>query len=386
MAEHIGGGIRWFLLGLALISALAICVCTLSTCMHRGPAFLEPQDMDPSWAPDSTQVAFVCYRPQRVETRFGYRYLGPYDGLEGHELKEICISELDGSNRRQLTDNLAMDFDPSWSPDGTQIAFVSNRDVSEGANIYVMQRDGANLVRLTRRAAGYRQPRWSPHGDIVAFIQGNVGGDLYMMVADGNQVVRLTEVGWISDFDWSPDGKSIVFNGGDAPDPEIYVVDVEDDSITRLTYNQAPDFEPIWSPDGRHIAFSSEREDGVQVYVMDVQTREDVRVSEGPDPSWRASWSPSGRFLSYISGQTPNQSLYILDLESGILTAFSDFQAAADEIVKEDRVFDPGVEAHHTYNELFRIYTELYPSVAHHFQQLAELESQQELALEGDGN
>jgi len=274
-------------------------------------------------------LAFVCYRRQRVETRFGYQYLGPYDGLEGYKLKEICVSDLDGSNRRQLTDNLAMDFDPSWSPDGTQITFVSNRDTSEGANIYVMQRDGTNPVNLTRHAAGYRQPRWSPDGDTIVFIRGNVGGDLYAMVVYGSQVARLTEVGWILDFDWSPDGESIVFSGGDASEPEIYVVDIEDGSMIRLTYNQVSDFEPVWSPDGRQIAFSSRREDGVQVYVMDVQTREEVRISEGPDPSWGASWSPDGRFLAYISGSRggPNQTLRILDIETGILTDFSDFQA-----------------------------------------------------------
>ena len=56
--------------------------------------------------------------------------------------------------------------------------------------------------------------------------------------------------------------------------------------------------------------------------------------------------------------------------------AFSDFQAAADEIVKEDRAFDPDLEAHYTCNELFSIYTELYPSIAHHFRQLAGLNLQ----------
>lgn len=285
--------------------------------------------MTPSWSPSSMQMAFVCYRRQRVKTQFGDQYLGPYDGLAGYKLWEICISGLDGSNRKQLTDNLTLDYDPSWSPDDAQVVFVSSRDTSEGANIYVMQSDGTNPLNLTDHAAGYRRPRWSPDGYTIAFVstRDNIDKDLYTMAADGSRLVRLTEIGWILNFDWSPDGKHIVFDGGDALESEIYVVDVEDGSIVRLTNNRVSDFEPVWSPDGRHIAFSSEREDGVQVYVIDMRMSEAVRVSKSPELSRWPSWSPNRQFLSYVNGQIPNQSLHILDLESEISTTFPDFQA-----------------------------------------------------------
>jgi Tol biopolymer transport system component len=330
MAERIGGGMRWFLLSLALIFALAVCVCTLSTCMHRGPAFLEPQDMSPSWAPDSTQVVFVCYRRQRVETRFGYSYLGPYDGLEGYKLKEICVSDLDGSNRHQLTDNLDADLDPSWSPIGNQIVFVSKCDTEEGADIYVMSSDGTDLVNLTEHAAGYSKPRWSPDGSAIAFTstRDTIVGDLYMMTMDDHQMVRLTEREGVSEFSWSPDGHSIVFEGGFASDQEIFVLDVEDGSIVQMTDNDFTESRPVWSPDGRRIAFGSQREDGFQVYVMDVQTREETRISEGLGPSSQASWSPNGRLLAYVSGGLGfTETLHILDTETGASKTFSDFQA-----------------------------------------------------------
>ncbi len=301
--------------------------------MRRVFSSLEPQDMDPSWSPDSAQVAFVCYRRQRVETRFGYQYLGPYDGLQGHKLKEICVSDLGGSNRRQLTDNMKAENAPSWSPDGTQIAFVSARDVLKGTNIYVMQKDGTNQVRLTHHAAGYSRPRWSPDGNIIAFIQNSAAGDsLYTVAADGSWSARLTPPGWdgrISDFDWSPDGKHIVFSSGNvAFSSEVYTIGIGNGSITRLTNNQAYDSGPTWAPDSRHVAFMSNRQGDLQVYVMDVQTLEQTKISESAvGAMWGVSWSPDGQLLSFVSMQGYDEILHVLNLETGISRTFPNFEA-----------------------------------------------------------
>lgn len=324
-AEKIG---RWFLLGLALIIVLAVYRCT----SPFWPAFLEPDDGAPSWAPDSKRIVFGCTRRQWAKKwRFDTPYLGPYSGLDAYKLGEICISDIDGSNRRQLTDNLVADFGPIWSPDGNQIAFVSEQDTSEGTNIHLMQSDGTNLVNLTRYAAGYGQLCWSPDGHTIAFVSNrdNYDWDLYTMATDGSEIVRLTEMGWVSDVSWSPDGNSIFFSGGVGANEAIFTVNVEDGILTQLTDNTFSGFEPAWSPDGRHIAFSSEREDGVQVYVMDIQTRVETRISEGPDLAGRPSWSPDGRFLAYLGGGGLgyNQALYVLDLATEVTTVFSDFQA-----------------------------------------------------------
>ena len=113
-----------------------------------------------------------------------------------------------------LTANSAADLEPSWSPDGTAIAFASDRTGNYG--IYVMDADGGNQTRLTDNSANDRYPSWSPDGTRIAFASyRNRMFDIYVMDADGG-------------------------------------------NQTRLPHNSANDRYPSWSPDGTEIAFASD--------------------------------------------------------------------------------------------------------------------------------
>ena len=80
------------------------------------------------------------------------------------------------------------DTDPAWSPDGTRIAFGSNRDGDR--DIYVMDADGGNVQQLTDDPESDRDPAWSPDGTRIAFTR---NGDIYVMDADGGNVQLLTD-------------------------------------------------------------------------------------------------------------------------------------------------------------------------------------------------
>lgn len=137
----------------------------------------------------------------------------------------FLINPQTGEVERQLTNNWAIDVSPSWSPDCSQIAFISGR--SGGAHVYVMNADGSDQRRLTYRGSYNTTPDWSPRGD------------------------------------------RIVFSGRDEfASYDVFTVDLEG-NIERLTQDQGNNYEPSYSPDGRYILFTSDRGgQGKRIFLM----------------------------------------------------------------------------------------------------------------------
>jgi hypothetical protein len=98
---------------------------------------------------------------------------------------------VDGTGVTRLTNDSATDSAPNWSPDGSKIAFETNRDGN--FEVYVMNADGSGLLNLTSNSASDRQPSWSPDGTQIAFQSNRDGNfEIYKMDADGGWPTRLT--------------------------------------------------------------------------------------------------------------------------------------------------------------------------------------------------
>jgi TolB protein len=105
---------------------------------------------------------------------------------------DIYTMNADGSGQINLSNNEVYDLQPSWSPDGNTIAFVSYGEGNGSREIYVMNADGTEQTRLTDDPADDEEPSWSPNGRKIVFTRYGGTGKIYVMNADGTELAALT--------------------------------------------------------------------------------------------------------------------------------------------------------------------------------------------------
>ena len=226
---------------------------------------------------------------------------------------EIYVMDTNGANQTNLTNNLADDVYPAWSPDGTRIAFASTRDADD-LEIYVMDANGANPIRLTNSPADDFSPAWSPDGTRIAFASERDGNlEIYVMDANGANPIRLTN-NPLDDLSpaWSPDGTRIAFATNRDGNYEIYAMDANGGNQTNLTNNLADDFSPAWSPDGTKIAFESFRDNNFEIYRMDANGSNPTRLTNNKADDIDATWSPDGMKIAFTTNRDGNYDIYVM--------------------------------------------------------------------------
>lgn len=252
------------------------------------------RDYAPAWSPV----------PERVEgtntaTNARIAFASHRDGNT-----DIYSMHADGSNPIRLTTHAAVDDSPAWSPDGTQIAFVSHRDGNP--EIYIMPvppdmptasgEGNASIedkvVRLTQNAVADGSPSWSPDGTKIAFSSfRSENHDIYVMNLDGSEQMNLTmNPGRDLDPAWSPDGTQIAFCSFRGRQFDIYVMYADGSEQTNMTPNAMSGMAPVWSPDGSRFAFHSFQNGKYSIYAMNTDGSGQTLLTGGEAFNWEPSW------------------------------------------------------------------------------------------------
>ena len=221
---------------------------------------------------------------------------------------EIYVMDADGGNRENLSNHPVDDRDPDWSPDGTKIAFISNRN--DGVyQVYVMDADGSNQIRLTDGPRRKQNPDWSPDGQQIAFTvhldlhrhvdleEGDLFPHIAVMDANGNNRERFEDDAIQPS--WSPDGGQIAFVSGRDGGAEIYVIGADGQGLERVTHGLLGAQSPSFSPDGRRIAYYSLNEEFHQIYIVGADGKNRNRLTHNQEHHVDPTWSPDGGAIAY---------------------------------------------------------------------------------------
>lgn len=186
----------------------------------------------------------------------------------------IFVMQPDGTGVRQLTHFQTLNFDyqehglnlpddhPAISPDGTKIAFTSNRADPDNWDLYVMDINGSNVRRLTFSAGLDVEPAWSPDGTQLAWTSARAGDlNIFVMNVDGTNVHQLTSTS-LEDIEpaWSPDGTRIAWTRVQgANEKDIFLMNADGSNQRQITFTPGQDHDPVFTPDGQFLLISSNR-------------------------------------------------------------------------------------------------------------------------------
>ena len=315
---------------------------------------------DPQVSPDGRRIVYT-------------RQYG--DIMKDSRPSNLWIVNFDGTGNRPLTSGNFIEYSPRWSPDGSQLAFLSNRDGSP--QLYRLFLDNGQIVKVTTLINAPSGINWSPDGRFISFIMFVAGQapkvatlptappgaqwadppkvidrlmyrfngagylrpgftHLFVVPAEGGTPRQISTGNFqhgglafrASDAVWTPDGKALLMSANRHDDYELYPVNTEiyefsvaDGTVKALTSRYGPDNGPIVSPDGRFVAYTGydDTHQGYTVSKLYIMNR-DGSSAHIAAPTWdrdvaEPRWAADGKGIYFLSDSTGNTGFYHTTLD-----------------------------------------------------------------------
>lgn len=244
----------------------------------------------------STRIAYV--------TKVGTRY-------------NLWVADSDGEGAQSALASPEPIISPSWSPNGSQLAYVS----FESRKPVIYAHDVASGKR--RLLANFRgsnsAPAWAPDGNqLVATLSRDGGSQLYAIAASGGEPRRLTQSDSIdTEPAFSPDGRSIYFVSDRGGSPQIYRMGAGGGNAERVTFTGSYNISPAVSPDGRWLAYIARIGGAFKLHVMELGKGTAVAITDtNGDES--PSFAPNSRLIVYATQQQGREALLTTTLDGKI--------------------------------------------------------------------
>ena len=213
---------------------------------------------------------------------------------------KLQVADTDGYNPQTVLNSSQPIMSPSWSPDGSKLAYVSFE--KRKAEIFVQNLFSQKREKISAFKGINGAPVWSPDGKKIALTLSKDGNpDIYVLTLATKKLKQVTKH-WGIDTEpsWTPDGNELVFTSSRSGKPQIYRVSAKGGSAKRLTFEGKYNASAEVSSDGRTLVFIQGEGNVFKVCTMDLQSGFVQVLTDGPlDES--PSFSPNGSMILYAS-------------------------------------------------------------------------------------